>query len=123
MLRNENPDTLASHNCTEDQSIVVFGVAISLIVIMLQTKSFVRVHSLVVSNIVIEKIQNCEHILSLHQYCGVDLVENCFGKVNKSTCMKKTLWITKCVFTLLHMRHCCSLSSVCLQNLKIYVLL
>ena len=62
MLRNENPDTLTSHNCTEDYSIVVIGAAFSLIVIMLQPKSFVRVHSLVVSNILIEKIQKCEHI-------------------------------------------------------------
>ena len=52
MLRNENPDALASHNCTEDHSIVVIGVAFSLIVIMLQAKTSVRVHSLIVSNII-----------------------------------------------------------------------
>ena len=57
MLRNENPDILASHNCTEDHSIFVIGAAFSFGMIMLQTTSFVRVHSLVVSNILIEKIQ------------------------------------------------------------------
>ena len=66
MLRNENPDTLASHSCTKNHPIVVIGVAFSLIVIILKMKSFVRVHSLVVSNILIEKIQNCEHIIILY---------------------------------------------------------
>ena len=61
MLRNENPDTLASCNCTEDHSIVVFGATFPLILIMLQTKFFVRVHSLVL-DVLIEKIQTCEHI-------------------------------------------------------------
>ena len=56
MLRNENLDTLASHSCTKDHSIVIIGVAFSLSVIMLQAKSSVRVHSLVVSDI-LEKIQ------------------------------------------------------------------
>ena len=90
MLRNENPDTLASHNCTKDHFIVVIGVAFSLIMIMLQTKSFVRVHSLVVLNIPIETIQKCEHIIILYQYCRVDLlVEISVGKVNKFAHMKQ----------------------------------
>ena len=41
MLRNENPDTHASHSYIEDHSIVVIDATFSLIVIMLQTKSFV----------------------------------------------------------------------------------
>ena len=35
LLSNENPDTFASRNCTEDHSIVIIGVAFSLIMIML----------------------------------------------------------------------------------------
>ena len=40
-------------------------------------------------------------------------------------CETETLVTYKilCLFILLHMRLCCTLSSVCLQNLKIYVLL
>ena len=49
LLSNKNPDILASCNCTEDHPIFVIGVAFSLIVIMLQTKSLVRVHLLVVA--------------------------------------------------------------------------
>ena len=45
---------------------VVIGVALSHIMIMLQTKSFVRIHSLVVANIIIEKIQKCEHTIILY---------------------------------------------------------
>ena len=58
-LGMKNPGTLASHNCTKDPLPCnkVIGVMFSLIVIMLQAKFlFVRVHSLMVSNILCEKI-------------------------------------------------------------------
>ena len=66
MLRNKNPDTPASHNYTEDHSIVVIGVALSLIVIMLQTKSLVRGHLLAVSNTLMKLTLKCEHSMILY---------------------------------------------------------
>ena len=59
VLGMKNPGTLASHNCTENPLPCnkVIGVGFSLIVIMLQAKFlFVKIHSLVVSNILCEKI-------------------------------------------------------------------
>ena len=50
------------------------------------------------------------------------MVENCVRRVNKSAHMKQNSVAYKMyVFTLLHMGLFCPLSSVCLQNLKIYV--
>ena len=53
-----------------------------------------------------------------------------FGNLQRAgeqvcTCETKTLvtYKTLCVFILLHIRLCCPLSSVCLKNLKLYVLL
>ena len=104
MSRNENLDTLASHNCTKDHSIVVFGGEFSLIVIMLQTKSFERMHSLAVSHILIEKIQKCEHMNNFYiNIVGVGLVENCVGNVNKYACMKQNSVAYKmCVYLAAH---------------------
>ena len=69
LLRNENTDTLASNNCTKNQSIVI-GVTFSLIVIMLQPKFLVRVHPVVATNILIVQkeisISECEHINILY---------------------------------------------------------
>ena len=64
VFRNENPDALASHNCTEDalSYVKVIGVAFSLIVIMLQAKFlFVRVHPLAFSKF-------CKRILILQAH-------------------------------------------------------
>ena len=64
-FRNKNPGTIVSHNCTENPLPYnkVIGVAFSLIVIMLQAKFlFVRVHSLVVSNILPRENLKGEHI-------------------------------------------------------------
>ena len=125
LLRNENPDALPSHNCTKDHSIVVIGAAFSLIVITLQTKSFVRVHCLVVSNILIKKIEMWAHdnfiLISWRE--KVDLIDICFGKMNKLHAFLKQNFIAfqMCVLTLLHMRHCCPVSGTCLQNFKISV--
>ena len=54
---------------------------------------------------------------------GVDLLfEICRESEQVCMCETKTLVIYKmCVFTLLHIRLCWPLSSVCLQDLKIYV--
>ena len=68
LVRNENPDTLASHNCTEDHSIVIIGAAFSLIVIMLQVKSPVRVHPPAVSNILIVQKLKLSQNLSTQKF-------------------------------------------------------
>ena len=56
---------------------------------------------------------------------GVDLLfEICRESEQVHMCETKPLVIYKMhVFTWLHMRLCCPLNSVCLQDLKIYVLL
>ena len=103
-------------------SIVVIGVAFSLIVIMLQTKCFVTAHSLVVSNILIEKIQKCDHINNFFiSILGLILLRIVLESEQICALGTRLCGLKKCVFTLLHMRHCCPLSSVCVQNLKSYV--
>ena len=98
----------------------------------LQTKSlFVRVHSFAVSNILLKNSKTCQHINNsiLISLESVSCFKICRDREREwrspCRCETKTLvtYKTLCVFTLLHMGLCCPLSSACLQNLKIYVLL
>ena len=100
---------------------MVIDAAFSFIVIMLQTKFlFVRVHSLVILKILLRKFLKCEHINNFMSKSW-DLITTESEWPSLHMWNKNSCDLEKCsVFILLHIRCCCPLNSVCLQNLKFY---